>query len=77
MDRVAELKAEYEKAMEAYNAGEKEVCFLWVLVCCIIWSCLVSIFFKLLVFVQDQEGSEKSDKEAPAAAEVEELTDEE
>ncbi|CAL5210229.1 unnamed protein product [Lathyrus oleraceus] len=49
LDRVAELKAEYEKAMEVYNAGEKE----------------------------DQEGSEKSDKEAPAAGEVEELTDEE
>ena len=46
LDKVAELKAEYEKAMESYNAAEEE------------------------------EGSEKSDKEA-TAGEVEELTDEE
>jgi hypothetical protein len=35
-------------------------------------------FLKLLLFFQDQEeGSDKSDKEAPATVEVEELTDEE
>ena len=28
LDKVAELKAEYEKAMESYRAGEvEEVCF--------------------------------------------------
>ncbi|XP_004497257.1 high mobility group B protein 7-like isoform X2 [Cicer arietinum] len=49
LDRVVELKAEYEKAMETYNAAEN-----------------------------DQEASdEKSDKEAPATGEMEELTDEE
>ncbi|KAK2459034.1 high mobility group B1 [Trifolium repens] len=50
LDRVIELKAEYEKAMEIYNATEKE---------------------------DQEEGSDKSDKEAPATVEVEELTDEE
>ncbi|CAJ2631001.1 high mobility group B protein 7-like [Trifolium pratense] len=49
LDRVIELKAEYEKAMEIYNATKKE----------------------------DQDQEEGSDKEAPAAEEVEELTDEE
>ncbi|MCI28971.1 high mobility group B protein 7-like, partial [Trifolium medium] len=50
LDRVIELKAEYEKAMEIYNATKKD---------------------------DQEEGSDKSDKEAPAVEEVEELTDEE
>ncbi|WJX28565.1 hypothetical protein P8452_17265 [Trifolium repens] len=45
LDRFIELKAKYEKAMEIYNAAEKEV-FLFVL--------------------DQEEGSHKSDKEAPA-----------
>lgn len=58
LDKVVELKAEYEKAMELYNAATAES--------------------------EDQEGSDKEDKEgqsddkeAAAAGEVEELTDEE
>lgn len=48
LDKNLELKAEYEKAMESYNAAEDE----------------------------EQEGSDKSDKDA-TVGEVEELTDEE
>lgn len=28
LDKVAELKAEYEKAMESYNAADEDVWFL-------------------------------------------------
>ncbi|MCI07687.1 high mobility group B protein 7-like, partial [Trifolium medium] len=45
LDKVIELKAEYEKAMEIYNATEKEV---------------------LLYVLDQEEGSDKYDKDAPA-----------
>lgn len=36
LEKVAELKEEYEKAMANYNAAEDEVCLLFILHACFI-----------------------------------------
>lgn len=49
LDKVAELKAEYEKAMESYKAGEvEEVCFSFIFVLWAYISCYLFIVVALL-----------------------------
>jgi len=77
LDKVAELKAEYEKAMESYKAGEVEaVCLLFYCVdiyFLLFVYCFCSFVLTRLILVQNEAGS---DKETATKVE-EELTDEE